>query len=100
MKSMISGVPISKPDKLLYPAVPFTKLQLARFYEELAPWMLPHVVGRPLTLVRCGDGVDGRCAFMRHGRAWGPTPLRRVSIREKTKVGEYLVIENAAGLVS
>jgi bifunctional non-homologous end joining protein LigD len=61
---------------------------------------VPHVEGRPLTLVRCPDGVGGQCHFLRHRRSWGPAPLRRVSIQEKKKVGEYLVADSAAALVA
>jgi len=87
--------------------VPLTKLDLARYYEAVARWMLPHVIGRPLTLVHCPKGVPPagarkgiECVYMRHAKVWGPSALRRVRIREKTKVGEYLVVENVAGLVA
>jgi len=85
---------------VLYPALPFTKLDLARYYEAVAGWMLPHVVDRPLTLVHCPQGVGGECRYLRHGKAWGPSALRRVSIREQTKTGQYLVIDNAQGLIA
>jgi len=62
--------------------------------------MLPHVAARPLTLVLCPDGIDGACTYLKHGKAWGPKALRRVKIREKTKVGEYMVADSIEGLVS
>lgn len=77
-----------------------TKLDLARYHERIGDWIVPHVAGRPLTLVRCPEGVEAGCQFMRHARVWGSAPLRRVTIPEKTKVGEYLVADTTAAVVA
>jgi bifunctional non-homologous end joining protein LigD len=84
----------------MYPAERLTKLDLARYYEAVAPRMVPHVARRPLTLVHCPAGLNGECRYLRHSRVWGPAALRRVRIPEKTKVGEYLVADSAAALVA
>jgi len=97
--SVVAGVRITHPDRVLYPDVPLTKLELARFYEEIAEWILPHLAGRPLTLVRCPEGVGPSCFYMKHAHRWAPEGLRRVAIREKTKIGEYLVADSVAALV-
>src|SRR5688572_11908060 len=96
----IAGIGISHPDRLIYPDLGITKIQLARYYDAVGPWMLPHVAGRPLTLVHCPDGVAAPCHYLRHAKAWGPNALRRVRIREKTKTGEYLVADNVEAVVS
>jgi bifunctional non-homologous end joining protein LigD len=100
----MAGVRLSHPDRPLYPEVGITKQGLAEFYLSIADWILPHVKGRPLTLVRCPQGLqadkeDGGCHYMKHTDVWAPEALRRVRIKEKTKVGEYLVIEDIAGVV-
>lgn len=97
---VVAGIPISHPDRLIYPDLGLSKLQLARYYERIGTWILPHVAGRPLTLVHCPAGLAGPCAFLQHAKAWGPNALRRVRIREKTKVGEYLVADTIAGVVA
>lgn len=97
---MVAGIGISHPDRLIYPDLGISKLQLARYYEAIGPWMLPHVTGRPLTLVHCPEGLAAPCNYLRHAKAWGPNALRRVRIREKTKTGEYLVADSIAALVS
>ncbi|MDB4966119.1 MAG: ligase [Myxococcales bacterium] len=101
MKSRVTvaGVSISNPDRVFYPDDGITKLELARYYEAIADHVVPHVKGRPLTLVRC-EGTIANCRFMRHGRVWGPTALRRVKIQEQTKVGEYLVADDLAGVIA
>jgi bifunctional non-homologous end joining protein LigD len=94
----VAGVRITHPDRIVYPEPPTTKLEVARYYEEIGTWIVPHVAGRPLTLLRCPDGLAGRCSYMKHAKAWGPPALRRVSIQEKTKTGEYLVADDLAGI--
>jgi bifunctional non-homologous end joining protein LigD len=96
----VSGVRITHADRALYPRRHITKEDLARYYEAVAPWMVPYVRGRPLTLVRCFERADGPCAYMRHAHAWGPSELRRVRVQEKAKLGEYLVADDAAALVA
>jgi bifunctional non-homologous end joining protein LigD len=96
----IAGVSLSNPDRVLYPEAGVTKLALARYYEAVADWILPHVAGRPLTLVRCPKGLAGACFFMKHSKVWSPPGLRRVRIQERTKVGEYLVADSVTGLVA
>jgi bifunctional non-homologous end joining protein LigD len=99
-RPVVEGVAISNPDRVMWSEPPVSKLDLAGYFAAVARWMVPHVAGRPLTLVRCAEGVDRGCEYMRHRRSWGPTPLRRVAIQEKTKLGEYLVADDAAALVA
>jgi bifunctional non-homologous end joining protein LigD len=72
---------------------------VAKYYESIAEWIVPHVAGRPLTLVRCPEGISQDCFYMKHSKVWAPAPLRRVRIREKTKVGEYLIADDLAAVV-
>ena len=97
---IVAGVRVSHPDKLMFAELGLTKLDIARYYESVAKWMLPHLIGRPLTLVFCPNGVDRGCTYLRHTKVWGPKAIRRVKIQEKTKVGEYMVVESLEGLVS
>jgi bifunctional non-homologous end joining protein LigD len=97
--SIVQGVRISHPDRVVYPTLGLTKLDVARYYESIAKWIVPHVRGRPLTLVRCPEGMRGECFYMKHSKLWSPPALRRVRIQEKTKLGEYLIADNIAGVV-
>jgi bifunctional non-homologous end joining protein LigD len=96
----VVGVRISHPDRPIYPDLDISKIQLARYYERIADWIVPHVAGRPLTLVHCPAGIAAPCNFLKHAKAWGPSALRRVRIQEKTKVGEYLVADSIEAVVS
>jgi len=96
----VAGIRISHPDRLIYPDLGISKIQLARYYEEIADWIVPHVAGRPLTLVHCPAGLAAPCIYLKHAKAWGPSALRRVKIQEKTKIGEYLVADSIEAVVS
>src|SRR2546429_3211237 len=62
--------------------------------------IVPHVARRPLTLVRCPGAIGEGCVFMKHSKVWAPPALRRIRIPEKTKLGEYLVADSVAAVVS
>jgi bifunctional non-homologous end joining protein LigD len=96
----VSGVRISHPDRLIYPDLGISKIDLARYFERIADWVVPHVEARPLTLVHCPAGLTAPCNYLKHAKQWGPSALRRVNIQEKTKVGQYLVADNIAAVVS
>ena len=99
MKPVVAGIAISHGERVFWPDDGIGKLELARYYEAIADWIVPHVRGRPLTLLRCEGTID-HCMFLRHARAWGPAALERVKIREKHKTGEYLVANDVAGVVA
>jgi len=99
-EATVAGVRLTHPDRVLYPAQGLTKRDLAEFYVSIADWILPHVVGRPLTLVRCPEGLEKDCFYMKHSGVWAPPALRRVRIKEKTKTGDYLVVDDLAGVIS
>ena len=98
--NIVAGVRISHPDRLIYPESGISKIELAEYYADIGDWIVPHVMGRPLTLVHCPDGLAKPCHYLRHAKAWGPQALRRVKIKEKTKVGEYLIADSIEAVVS
>jgi bifunctional non-homologous end joining protein LigD len=97
---VVAGVTITHPDRVVFPDADITKLGLAKYYETVAEWVLPHVVGRPLTMVRCPAGQTGKCFFQKHLSDSMPDAVHGVKIKEKNKVDEYVVVDDLAGLIS
>src|SRR5262249_26360741 len=93
-------VELTHPDRILYPEQGVTKRALARYYQAVAACMLPRARGRPTMLVRCPEGWEKDCFHQKHARPGTPDVLRRVRIREKGKVGRYLVFESAESLIA
>jgi bifunctional non-homologous end joining protein LigD len=90
---------LTSPTKLLWREDGVTKKQLAEYYASIADFIVREVKGRPLTLVRAKDAIEDGTIFMRHSKVWGPEALRRIDIAEKTKIGEYLVADDLAGVL-
>jgi bifunctional non-homologous end joining protein LigD len=95
-----AGVRLTHPDKLLYPALELSKRDVAEYFMKVAEWMLPHVRDRPLTLVRCPEGVGGSCFYQKHAMAGLPASVTRIPIRDDdgTEV-VYSGVADALGLV-
>ncbi len=96
----VSGVRLTHPDRVLYPEQGVTKLALARYYEKIAAYMIPHIKGRPLTLVRCPRGREKECFYQKHFTEAMPEHLRGVEIAEKKGVDTYVVADDVRGLIS
>jgi bifunctional non-homologous end joining protein LigD len=96
----IGGVRITNPDRVMFPDRGYTKRDVARYYEAVSAAILPHLRGRPLTLFHCPKGLSGGCHFMKHSKVWALEAVRRVRIQEKTKLGEYLVVDTPEALLS
>ncbi|HSC17457.1 MAG TPA: non-homologous end-joining DNA ligase, partial [Rhizomicrobium sp.] len=94
------GVRLSSPEKILYPEQGITKLALAEYYEALADWMLPHLVNRPISLVRCPAGRAKKCFFQRHAGSGVPPQLSEVPIEGFGEEEAFLYIRNVSGLMA
>jgi len=91
---------LSSPGKIIYPELGITKQQVADYYRAVAPLLLPELEKRPLSLLRCPDGVKGQCFFQKHHAETLGANVHSVPIREKDGVREqYLYIEDVEGVL-
>ncbi|HZH44832.1 MAG TPA: DNA ligase D [Lysobacter sp.] len=94
------GPVISSPDKLIYPESKITKQQVADYYRAIAHLLLPEVARRPLSMIRCPDGIKGPCFFQKHHAETLGANVRSVAIKEKEGDREnYVYIDSADGLL-
>jgi bifunctional non-homologous end joining protein LigD len=86
-------------EKVFWPAVGFTKGQMLDYYRAIAPVMLPHLAGRPVTLARFPEGVDGPGWYQNHCAA-APAWLRTAAVRgQGGRALRYAVIDDVASLL-
>jgi bifunctional non-homologous end joining protein LigD len=95
----IADVTITHPDKVLYPDFGITKLDIAKYYEKVAPLILPHLQNRPVSLVRTPDGVNKFRFFQKHPTENFPDYIDRVKIQEKEKIGVYITIDQLNDII-
>jgi bifunctional non-homologous end joining protein LigD len=91
-------VRFTHPDRVYWVDVGVTKQDLADYYRSVWDWMAPHVVGRPLALVRCPDGTKGQCFFQKHASA-GLTEQNLHTVTDKNG-RQVIAVENLEGLLS
>ncbi len=92
-------IAVSNPDKQLFPRSGITKADLARYYQRIAPVMLPHVRDRPITLVRYPKGILGKGFFQKNTPKHYPDWIPRVALEKKGGVVQHCVVDHGAALV-
>lgn len=95
----VAGVTITHPDRMLFPEQGLTKQALAEFYVAVAPLALPHIEGRPLSLLRCPQGRARACFFQKHLGPGAPEAIGAVEVPEDDGTDLYPMVRDAAGLV-
>jgi len=93
----LSGVRLTHPERILWEGPGITKQGLAAFYADIAAWILPHIAGRVLSLVRCPSGIGGQHFFAKHPWHGLDAAARRVDVGEKEPM---IAVENLAGLLA
>lgn len=90
---------ITHPEKVLFPDDGITKRELAEYYEMVAPVMIPHVVGRPVTMERFHRGIGQKGFFQKNVVKGFPTWLERVEVPKKDGVVHHPVLRDVQGLL-
>ncbi len=98
-KELPRGIGLSNLEKVLYPEQGLTKGALVAYYAAVAKYMLPHLAGRPLTIVRCPDGRHKHCFYQKHSKDGQPPAIHRVPIEEDGEKNDYMAVDDLAGLL-
>jgi bifunctional non-homologous end joining protein LigD len=98
----IEGVRFTSPDRVVFPEQGITKRELAEYYRAVAPWILPMLRDRPLTLLRCPRGQEKECFVQRRAGEGIPDAVRRVDIPDEDEddgTATHLSVDSLAGLL-
>ncbi len=96
-KVVISGITLSHPDRVYWADAGISKRDLAEFYTQVWTWMRPHVVGRPIALLRCPEGAAGQCFFQKHATMGIATEHLHLVPEKGDKI---ISIDDLPGLIS
>lgn len=89
---------ITNLDKILYPDLGVSKAELIQTYIQLAPFTLPHLVGRPLTLIRYPDGIKGSKFYSKNKPDWTPSWIQHVTVEHENDTIKYILANELATL--
>jgi bifunctional non-homologous end joining protein LigD len=95
----VQGVRITHPSRVVYPGDGITKGEVAAYYAAVAGWILPELINRPLSMVRCPGGTDSACFFQKHHAAKLGSSVRAIPLEEKEGEDEYVYIRDLTGLL-
>lgn len=90
---------VSNLDKVLYPKTGFTKGQVIDYYIKIAPWLLPHLQNRPITLKRYPDGVEGFFFYEKQCPSHRPKWMKTTKVAKTDGNIDYCVINELPALI-
>jgi bifunctional non-homologous end joining protein LigD len=95
----LAGITITHPDRVISKLGAVTKGELAEYYAGVARLILPRIARRPLSLLRCPSGIEGKCFYQRNIAKGLGADVHPFKFRHKGKAFEYLYIEDVNGLL-
>jgi len=98
--SVVAGIALTHADKLYFSEAGVSKRDLAQYYADMAPAMLPYIGGRPLSLVRCPDGWGGQCFYQKNAAAHISDAVRRIEVTTSSGSATYMGVDSAQALVA
>ncbi|MHC3391847.1 non-homologous end-joining DNA ligase [Streptomyces lavendulocolor] len=93
-------LPLSNLEKVIHPATGTTKGEILHYYATVAPCLLPHLRGRPLSFLRYPDGPDGQLFFTKNPPPGTPSWVKTVSVpRSEEKDARQVLVEDLPSLM-
>ncbi|WER48845.1 DNA ligase D [Cupriavidus sp. WKF15] len=93
-------VKVTNPERVIDATTGITKLDLVRYYESVADWMLPHLAARPVALLRAPDGIAGEVFFQKHAETTKLPGLREHPAALWPGHGRLLTVDSAEALLA
>jgi bifunctional non-homologous end joining protein LigD len=95
--TQIAAVELTHPNRVYWDDAGISKRHLAEYFRDVWPWIRPHVAGRPISLLRCPEGVSGPCFFQKHATAGIATEHLHLIPEKRDKI---IAIDDLAGLIA
>lgn len=98
-KVEVAGVAISHPERVIDKESGLHKVDLVQFYESISDWILPHLVQRPVALLRCPEGVEGEQFFQKHSERLAIPNIRQLDPKLDPGHARLMEIDSVQALV-
>src|SRR5690606_20623584 len=89
---------LTSPDRVVFEGADYTKRDGVEYYRAVADWMLPGLLRRPLSLLRCPDGTAGQCFFQKHHADALGDDVLAIPLKQKSGVEPYIYVEDIEGI--
>ena len=97
---VFSGIKITHPERIVFPENGYTKQDVAAYYDKMADFILPYLKGRPVSIIRCPDGMAKKCFFQRHVAGKSAEFVTQLSIKDEASGEPYFSIDSKQALLS
>ena len=92
-------ITVTNLEKVWWPDEGITKGEVINYYVEIAPWLLPHLAGRPLVLTRYPNGWAGKSFYQKHTPGHAPAWLKTFPLASDKRIINYCLVDDVAALV-
>jgi bifunctional non-homologous end joining protein LigD len=96
---MATAPRLTSAERVVFPDAGITKGDVADYYRAVSRWLLPDLVQRPLSLVRCPDGIAGSCFFQKHHADSLGAHVHSIRLREVEGEDDYLYVDDIEGVL-
>jgi len=90
---------ITHPERIVFDGADYTKGDVADYYRSVAKWLLPELIDRPLSLLRCPDGSQGECFFQKHHAGSLGDHVHAIALKQKSGREQYLYVDDIEGVI-
>ncbi|MCL5974538.1 MAG: DNA ligase D [Gammaproteobacteria bacterium] len=97
---VVEGIRITHPDRVVYPDIGLTKIEVAQFYADIQDWLMPMIANRLLSLVRCPDGREQECFFQKHLLASQASRVPRQDFRQSKGAKPYAYVQSIKHVIA
>jgi len=97
---VVEGIRLTNPERVVYPDLGLTKIDIARFYADIQDWLLPLLANRLLSLVRCPQGSQQACFFQKHLLANQARNVPRQGFQQSKGVKPYAYVQSIAHVIA
>ncbi|MCM5679995.1 DNA ligase D [Schlegelella sp. S2-27] len=99
-KDAVMGVRITSPERIVFSVPRVTKLDVVRYHEAIAEHLLPQLLKRPLSLLRCPQGTGGECFFQKHIETALPPGVESVEVPASDGTDQQVMVTRPEGIVA